>query len=59
MVAGDSLALLIPQGSSYIVARQNAAATVLWSSNAEFQNPGKDFVYTIDSSRGILQRKRS
>ena len=52
VVAGNSLALLIPQGSSYIVARQNAAATVLWSSNAEFQNPGKDFVYTIDLFEG-------
>ena len=59
VVAGDSLALLIPQGSSYIVARQNAAATVLWSSNAEFQNPARILSTPSTSSRGILQRKRS
>ena len=55
VVAGDSPALLIPQGSSYILARQNAAATVLWSSNAEFQAQGKDFVYTIDLFQGNFE----
>lgn len=48
VVAGDSLALVIPEGASRIVARQNAPATVLWSSNAEFFASDVEFQYTIE-----------
>ena len=48
VTAGDSLALVIPEGASIIVARQNAAATVLWSSNAALFAPDADFQYTIE-----------
>ena len=52
VTAGDSLALVIPEGASRIVARQNAAATVLWSSNATLFAPDKDFFYTIEVFEG-------
>ena len=48
VVAGESIALVIPQGASTIVVRQKAAATVLWSSNASHFAPGADFQYTIE-----------
>lgn len=48
VVAGESIALVIPEGASTIVVRQNAAATVLWSSNASQFAPGADFQYTIE-----------
>lgn len=48
VVAGESIALVIPQGASTIVVRQNAAATVLWSSNASHFAPDADFQYTIE-----------
>ena len=48
VVAGESIALVIPQGASTIVVRQKAAATVLWSSNASQFAPGADFQYTIE-----------
>ena len=48
VVAGDSLALVIPEGASRIVARRNAPATVLWSSNAEFFASDVEFQYTIE-----------
>ncbi len=48
VVAGKSIALVIPQGASTIVVRQNAAATVLWSSNASQFAPDADFRYTIE-----------
>ena len=50
--AGDSLALVIPEGASTIVARQNAAATVLWNSNAAFFAPDTDFQYAIEVFKG-------
>ena len=52
VVAGESIALVIPQGASTIVVRQNAAATVLWSSNASQFAPGADFQYTIEVFEG-------
>lgn len=52
VVAGESIALVIPQGASTIVVRQNAAATVLWSSNASQFAPGADFQYTIEVFAG-------
>ena len=52
VVAGESIALVIPQGASTIVVRQNAAATVLWSSNAAQFAPGADFQYTIEVFAG-------
>lgn len=52
VVAGDSLALVIPAGASRIVARKGAAATVLWSSNAAQFAPGKEFSYTIEVFEG-------
>ena len=52
VVAGESIALVIPQGASTIVVRQNAAATVLWSSNASQFAPGADFQYTIEVFQG-------
>lgn len=48
VVAGESIALVIPQGASTIVVRKNAAATVLWSSNASHFAPDADFRYTIE-----------
>ena len=48
VVAGESIALVIPQGASTIVVRQNAAATVLWSSNAAILEDVADFQYTIE-----------
>lgn len=52
VVAGESIALVIPQGASTIVVRQNAAATVLWSSNAAHFAPDADFQYTIEVFAG-------
>ena len=51
VTAGDSLALVIPGGSS-IVTRVNQPATVLWSSNAALMASGKDFEYRIDLYEG-------
>ena len=51
VTAGDSLALVIPGGSS-IVTRVNQPATVLWSSNAALMAPGKEFDYRIDLYEG-------
>ena len=51
MTAGDSLALVIPGGSS-IVTRVNQPATVLWSSNAALMAPNKEFNYRIDLYEG-------
>ena len=51
VTAGDSLALVIPGGSS-IVTRVNQPATVLWSSNAALMAPNKDFKYQIDLYEG-------
>ena len=51
VTAGDSLALVIPGGSS-IVTRVNQPATVLWSSNAALMAPGKEFNYRIDLYEG-------
>ena len=47
VVAGESIALVIPQGASTIVVRQKAAATVLWSSNASQFAPGADFQLSL------------
>lgn len=52
VTAGDSLALVIPEGASIIVVRQNTAATVLWSSNAALFAPDADFQYTIEVFQG-------
>lgn len=52
VVAGESIALVIPQGASTIVVRQKAAATVLWSSNAAHFAPDADFQYTIEVFAG-------
>lgn len=52
VVAGESIALVIPEGASTIVVRQNAAATVLWSSNASQFAPDADFQYTIEVFAG-------
>ena len=51
VTAGDSLALVIPGGSS-IVTRVNQPATVLWSSNAALMAPDKEFNYRIDLHEG-------
>jgi uncharacterized repeat protein (TIGR02543 family) len=51
VTAGDSLALVIPGGSS-IVTRVNQPATVLWSSNATLMAPGRDFEYRIELYAG-------
>lgn len=51
VTAGDSLALVIPGGSS-IVTRVNQPATVLWSSNAALMAPNKEFKYRIDLYEG-------
>lgn len=52
VVAGESIALVIPQGASTIVVRQKAAATVLWSSNAAILEDVADFQYTIEVFAG-------
>ena len=51
VTAGDSLALVIPDGSS-IVTRVNQPATVLWSSNAALMAPNKEFNYRLDLYEG-------
>ena len=51
VTAGESLALVIPGGSS-IVTRVNQPATVLWSSNAALMAPDKEFNYRIDLYEG-------
>ena len=51
VTAGDSLALVIPGGSS-IVTRVNQPATVLWSSNAALMAPNKEFNFRIDLYEG-------
>lgn len=51
VTAGESLALVIPGGSS-IVTRVNQPATVLWSSNAALMAPNKEFNYRIDLYEG-------
>ena len=55
VTAGDSLALVIPTTSATIVTRKEAAATVLWSSNASQFAPDKDFTYTIQVYEGNFQ----
>ena len=55
VVAGDSLALVIPTTSATIVTRKEAAATVLWSSNASQFAPDKDFTYTIQVYEGYAE----
>lgn len=52
VIAGDSLALVIPDGASTIVARQNAAATVLWRSNAAQQEGMGEFSFTVELFEG-------
>ena len=52
VVAGESIALVIPEGASTIVVRQKAAATVLWSSNTAHFAPDADFQYTIEVFQG-------
>ena len=52
VVAGESIALVIPEGASTIVVRQKAAATVLWSSNAAILEDVADFQYTIEVFQG-------
>lgn len=52
VVAGESIALVIPQGASTIVVRQKAAATVLWSSNAAILEDVANFQYTIEVFEG-------
>ena len=56
VTAGDSLALVIPGGSS-IVTRANQPATVLWSSNAALMAPNKEFKYRIDLYEGNYENK--
>ena len=56
VTAGDSLALVIPGGSS-IVTRVNQPATVLWSSNAALMAPNKEFKYRIDLYEGNYANK--
>ena len=56
VTAGDSLALVIPGGSS-IVTRVNQPATVLWSSNAALMAPNKEFKYRIDLYEGNYENK--
>ena len=51
VTAGDSLALVIPGGSS-IVTRVNQPATVLWSSNAALMAPNREFNFRIDLYEG-------
>ena len=56
VTAGDSLALVIPGGSS-IVTRVNQPATVLWSSNAALMAPNKEFDYRIDLYEGNYENE--
>ena len=56
VTAGDSLALVIPGGSS-IVTRVNQPATVLWSSNAALMAPNREFKYRIDLYEGNYENK--
>ena len=56
VTAGDSLALVIPDGAS-IVTRINQPATVLWSSNAALMAPNKEFKYRIDLYEGNYENK--
>ena len=56
VTAGDSLALVIPGGSS-IVTRVNQPATVLWSSNAALMAPNKEFDYRIDLYEGNYMKE--
>ena len=56
VTAGDSLALVIPGGSS-IVTRVNQPATVLWSSNAALMAPDKEFNYRIDLYEGNYMKE--
>ena len=56
VTAGDSLALVIPGGSS-IVTRVNQPATVLWSSNAALMAPNKEFNYRIDLYDGNYENE--
>ena len=56
VTAGDSLALVIPGGSS-IVTRVNQPATVLWSSNAALMAPNKEFNYRIDLYEGNYENE--
>ena len=56
VTAGESLALVIPGGSS-IVTRVNQPATVLWSSNAALMAPNKEFKYRIDLYEGNYENK--
>ena len=56
VTAGNSLALVIPGGSS-IVTRVNQPATVLWSSNAALMAPNKEFKYRIDLYEGNYENK--
>ena len=51
VTAGNSLALVIPDGAS-IVTRVNQPATVLWSSNAALMAQGKEFEYRIELYEG-------
>ena len=53
VTAGDSLALVIPGGSSIV----NQPATVLWSSNAALMAPNKEFKYRIDLYEGNYENK--
>lgn len=46
---------MIPTTSATIVTRKEAAATVLWSSNASQFAPDKDFTYTIQVYEGNFQ----
>ena len=56
VTAGESLALVIPGGSS-IVTRVNQPATVLWSSNAALMAPNKEFNYRIDLYEGHYENE--
>ena len=56
VTAGNSLALVIPGGSS-IVTRVNQPATVLWSSNAALMAPNKEFDYRIDLYEGNYENE--
>ncbi len=52
VIAGDSIALVIPTGSTAIIARQDEAATVLWSSNAQYFVEDKEFTFQIELFEG-------
>ena len=60
VTAGDSLALNIPTNSATIVTRKNAAATVLWLSNADqFATDGEgnpvSFTFTVKLYEGCAE----